>query len=68
MCTQSKRVVAIYVDRASGQWIVRDAEGRLWTLPHVNNGWEKREPYDLVDETELESVPSHYRYLLELPR
>ena len=41
MLTVRKHVVAIYVDRSSGQWI--------------------------AEETELELVRGHYKYMLGLP-
>jgi hypothetical protein len=59
MLTASKRVVALYVDRASRQWIVRDAEGKFWSLPSTDNPWDERQPFSLAEETELEPVPGH---------
>jgi hypothetical protein len=67
MVTVRKRVVAIYVDRSSGQWIVRDDEGNLWVLPPTNTPWDDRQPFSPAEETELESVPGHYKYLLGVP-
>ena len=65
--TNRKRIVAIYVDRTSGQWIVRDDEGIYWTLPATENSWDERQPFVLTEETELEPVPGHYKYMLGLP-
>lgn len=62
----TKTIVALYVDRATQQWIVRDGEGRLWTLPTSDNPWDERRPFDETDETELESVPGHYKHMLGL--
>jgi len=59
--------VAIYVDRESGQWIIRDSEGNFWTLPPTDSPWDDRQPFYPGEETELEPVPGHYRYLLRLP-
>jgi hypothetical protein len=67
MLTVRKPVVAIYVDRASGQWIVRDHEGSFWSLPVVENPWDKRQPFVPAEDTELEPVPGHYKYMLGLP-
>ncbi len=67
MLTVRKQVVAIYVDRANGQWIVRDGEGSLWGLPPTDAPWDDRQPYNPTEDAELEPVPGHYRYLLGLP-
>ncbi len=67
MLVASTRVVALYVDKASQQWIVRDSEGNLWSLPSSDNPWDERQPFILAETTELEPVPGHYRYLLGLP-
>ncbi len=62
-----QRAVALYVDRASHQWIVRDAEGRFWSLPSIDNPWDARRPFSPAEETALEPVPGHYKSLLGLP-
>jgi hypothetical protein len=67
MLTYRKQVVALYVDRSSGQWVARDAEGEFWTLPPSDNPWQERRPFAPDDETELEPVPGHYKYMLGLP-
>jgi hypothetical protein len=67
MLAASKRVVALYVDKASQRWIVRDAEGNFWSLPSGDNPWDERQPFFPADETELEAVPGHYKYMLGLP-
>ena len=67
MLTASKRVVALYVDKASRQWIVRDSKGNLWSLPSTDNPWDQRQPFSPTEETELEPVPGHYKYMLGLP-
>ena len=61
-----KRVVAIYVDRSTRQWIVRDADGDFWVLPSTDTPWDDRQPFVPDEETELEPVPGHYRYMLGL--
>lgn len=63
----SRRGVALYVDRTTGQWVVRDSEGEFWRLPSIDDCWKHREPFDLSDDSELESVPGHYLYMLNLP-
>ncbi len=60
------RVVALYVDRATQQWIVRDAEGNLWSLHSTDNPWDERQPFTPAEETELEPVPGHYKHMLGL--
>ena len=67
MLAASKRVVALYVDKASQRWIVRDAEGNFWSLPSTDNPWDKRQPFIPAEETELEPVPGHYKHMLGLP-
>jgi hypothetical protein len=67
MLVASKRVVALYVDRASRQWIVRDAEGNLWSVPPTDNPWDERRPFFAAEESELEPVPGHYKHMLGLP-
>lgn len=67
MLTARKPVVAIYVDRSSGQWVVRDTDANLWTLPATDTPWDDRQPFLPAEETELESVPGHYKYMLGLP-
>lgn len=67
MLTVRKQVVAIYVDRSSGQWIVRDSEGNLWVIPSTETPWDDRQPFTPNEETKLEAVPSHYKYMLRLP-
>jgi hypothetical protein len=67
MVTESKRGAALYVDKASRQWIVRDPEGRFWSLPSTGNPWDERQPFSPAEETELEPVPGHYKHMLGLP-
>jgi hypothetical protein len=62
------RLVGLYVDRARPEhWIVRDAEGRLWTVPSIENAWESRSPFEPGEDTELEVIPKHYLGTLGLP-
>jgi hypothetical protein len=67
MLTVRKQTVAIYVDRATGQWIVRDADGNFWILPATDNPWDDRQPFSPAEETELEPVPGHYKAMLGVP-
>jgi hypothetical protein len=60
------RTVALYVDKNSQQWVVRDSDGKLWSLPTSDNSWEQRQPFTPAEETVLEPVPGHYKYLLGL--
>lgn len=67
MLTVRKRVVAIYVDRSNGQWIARDSDGDFWVLPSTDHPWDDRQPFSPAEETELEPVPGHYKYILGVP-
>jgi hypothetical protein len=62
-----RKLVALFVERSSRQWIVRDPDGRFWTLPGVEKPWEHRQPFQPTEESELEPVPGHYKYMLGLP-
>jgi hypothetical protein len=68
MLTLRKNVASLFVDRSTQQWIVLDGEGNLWILPNGDdNPWNQRQPFNPTDETELEPVPGHYKYMLGLP-
>ena len=67
MLTVRKPSAAVYVDRASRHWVVRDPEGNFWSLPPSDNPWERRQPFILAEGTELEPVPGHYKDMLGLP-
>lgn len=62
-----KHVVGLYVDRSTQQWIVRDQEGSYWVVPPTDHPWDDRQPFFPAEETELESVPGHYKVMLGLP-
>jgi hypothetical protein len=67
--TEGRRLTfALYVDRSSQQWIVLDPHGQFWIVPaNEENAWDQRQPFCPTDETELEPVPAHYKYMLGLP-
>ena len=67
MLTMEKCVVALFVDRTKQQWIVRDPEGNFWSVPSAADAWDRRERFDPKDDTDLEPIPGHYKYLLQLP-
>jgi hypothetical protein len=67
MLAKSKRVVALFVDRATGRWVVRDPDGKFWSLPSTDHAWDARQPFFPAEETDLEPVPGHYQYMLGLP-
>ena len=68
MISAPNRMAAIYVDRACTEhWVVRDPEGNYWIVPSVADAWERRRPFEPTDQTELEAVPGHYRFMLGLP-
>jgi hypothetical protein len=57
--------VSLYVDRSLPScWIVRDRAGAFWMVPAGEQAWERRQPYTLTEDAQLESVPGHYKYLL----
>jgi hypothetical protein len=45
-----KQVVALFVDKPSQQWVVRDSEGNFWLLPSVEKPWDHRQPFHLGEE------------------
>jgi hypothetical protein len=67
MLAVPKRVVALYVDKASQQWVARDSDGNLWSLPATDHPWDGRQPFTPAEETDLEPVPGHYKHMLGLP-
>jgi len=62
-----RRLVALYVERSSQNWVVRDPEGNFWIVPSMEHGWDHRQAFFPTEETELEPVPGHYIHLLDLP-
>ena len=68
MLTLRKNVMSLFVDRSSQQWIVQDPDGNLWIVRSDDkNPWDQRQPFTPTEETELESVPGHYKHMLGLP-
>jgi hypothetical protein len=58
-------IVGLYVDRACPEhWIVRDQRGRFWRVPPGEGSWERRRPFQPTEETELEPIPTHYKYMI----
>lgn len=64
MMIARKQSTSLYVDRGTGRFVVLDSDGDYWTLPTAQNAWDLREPFSPNDETDLESVPGHYKYML----
>mgnify|MGYP000963964300 FL=1 len=62
-----KPVVALFVDRSSQQWVVRDPDGDFWILPAGDDAWDHRQPFQPTAEMELQPVPGHYKDMLHLP-
>lgn len=56
----------LYVDKVSRRWVVQDADGVYWTIPDTENPWEHKQRLERTDETELEPIPNHYKYMLGL--
>jgi hypothetical protein len=67
MLAVRKQEVALYVDRSTQQWIVRDEDGMFWSLPQTDNPWDDRQPFTPAEETKLEPVPRHCKYILGRP-
>ena len=62
-------LVSLYVDRSLPNcWVVRDRVGAFWMVPEGDQAWERRQPYTLTEDAQLESVPGHYTYLLGIAR
>ena len=68
MLALQKKAMSLYVDRESRQWIVRDTDGDFWVLPHTDHPWDDRSPFFPTEDTSLEPIPGHYRFLLGLPQ
>ncbi|MBX7104902.1 MAG: hypothetical protein K1X57_12525 [Gemmataceae bacterium] len=66
MSEQPSDIVAVFIDRESQTWIVRDNHGELWTVPAGANGWDRRCRYEKSDRRVLEPVPGHYKYMFGL--
>jgi hypothetical protein len=62
-----KENMSLYVDHATQQLVVRDLEGSLWVVPSCPAAWEQRQPFEICENTKLESIPGHYKNLLQLP-
>jgi hypothetical protein len=68
MIEERKLILALYVDRSTQQWVVLDRQGNYWLVPHCeDNGWDRRQPFYVTEQSELEPVPGHYKYMLGLP-
>jgi hypothetical protein len=68
MIASGKQSVGLFVDRACPRhWIVRDHHGDFWIVPPVENPWDNRQRFEPSEQTELEPVPGHYKYMLGLP-
>ena len=67
MVTLKKRSVALFVDRASGQWVVRDPEPWFWIARGVADSWKHRLLFQLAEDAAIEPVLGLYRLLLGLP-
>lgn len=58
----------LFVDRTTRNWIVLDREGNYWSIRGEDEQpWNRRQPFEPSDSTELEVVPGHYRYMLGIP-
>ena len=68
MITKESSVVGMYVAKTCPEhWIVLDHQGRFWMVPPGQNPWERRQPFQRTEDTELEPIPGHYKYVLGLP-
>lgn len=64
MPTAQNGALILYVDRSTEQWVVLDREGALWSLPATGTPWADRRPFCPNDETVLELVPGHYKFMI----
>ena len=55
------------MDRSSRQWVARDPDGKLWSLPPTDSPWDDRQPFSPAEETDLEPVPGRYKAVPGLP-
>lgn len=68
MAARETRIVGIFVDKTCpDRWIARDCKGNFWVVPPVADAWANREPFFPTEETQLEPIPGHYKYVLGLP-
>lgn len=67
MIRKRKDLVAVFADRSSQQWIVRDPDGIFWLVPPVINPWDHRQRIEPSDEMDLEPIPGHYKDMIGLP-
>lgn len=68
MMTATKPVVSLFVAKSHPEhWIVLDPAGDFWLLPPRDKPWDNRLPFHPTEDSELEAVPGHYKYLLDLP-
>lgn len=67
MLSIRKQGAALYVDRSSRQWVVRDPDGQFWALPHIADCWPHRQAFEPAEDTDLEPVPGHYKHMLGIP-
>jgi hypothetical protein len=65
--TLTRTKLSLFVHRSSQRWVVLDPEGNFWILPSLKNPWNQRQPFHPTEESELEPVPGHYKYILGLP-
>jgi hypothetical protein len=61
-----KAAVALFADKTGGRWVVRDTEGLFWVIPPGDDPWANRQPFDPTEDTDLEPLPGHYKYMLGL--
>ena len=68
MVTSASQIpFSIYVDRNLPHfWIVRDRAGDFWMVPSGDQAWQRRQPYALSQDANLEWVPGHYLYMLDI--
>ncbi len=57
----------LFVNRSLQKWILLDQTGKYWILPGGDHPWDRRQPYQPMEEIELELVPGHYKDMLGIP-
>ena len=59
--------MALCVHKVTRQWIVRNPEGNVWSLPSTDNPWDEHQPFSSAEDTQLPPVPGHHKYTPGLP-
>ena len=68
MITTESSVVGLYVAKTCPEhWIAWTTRADSGWSRLAENPWERRQPFQWTEDTELEPIPGHYKYVLGLP-